>query len=260
MKYLSLIASLSVTILIKLWGIDAILQKPVLAIATFRNISSSWKISQMYTPPDRGAPPTTTPTGTRGSCALSKEKNLLLLIPENNIGLTLSKYPTFFVYIPPYKDAQEAEFFITDAENNNIYNHRLQLPEKSGIIKIKLPEKKSPPLEVGKEYTWGIQIFCQPDTGDHSGDAFSRGFIERIEPNIYLVEKLKKAKPLTVPSIYASQGIWYDALESIVELRRLNLNNPKLIHDWQELFNSANSHGKEELIPAPILDCCETED
>ncbi|WP_371357149.1 DUF928 domain-containing protein, partial [Hydrocoleum sp. CS-953] len=114
----------------------------------------------MYIPPDRGAPPATAAPATRGksvgsgSCLLGNKK-LTLLVPETRSGLTISKYPTFFVYIPPYKDAQEAEFFITDAEKNDIYNHRLQLPEKSGIIRIKISPKKSPPLEVRKNYLWG---------------------------------------------------------------------------------------------------------
>ncbi len=254
MRYLLLIASLSVAIVMKLFSVFGFLQRPTLAITTFINISSSWKSSQMYIPPDRGAPATTTSTGTRGSC-ISKAKTLLLLIPEDNIGLTLSEYPTLFVYIPPYKEAKEAEFFITDIDNNDVYNHRFQLPKKSGIIRIKVPEEKSPPLKIGKKYIWGVQIFC-PDKGDHSGDALSQGFIELIQPNIYLLEKLKKARPLTLPTVYASQGIWYDALESIVQLRSLNRENPKLIDDWQELFNSANSQGKEEFIQAPLLDCC----
>ncbi|WP_371357150.1 DUF928 domain-containing protein [Hydrocoleum sp. CS-953] len=172
----------------------------------------------------------------------------------------MSKYPTFFVYIPPYKDAQEAEFFITDAEKNDIYNHRLQLPEKSGIIRIKISPKKSPPLEVRKNYLWGVQIFCISELGDRSGNPFVEGIIQRIQPKISLYNKLAGVTPLTLPTVYASQGIWYDALESMVQLRRLNPNNPKLIDDWEELFNSANSQGKEELIPAAILDCCERED
>ncbi|MGD1704327.1 DUF928 domain-containing protein [Dapis sp. BLCC M229] len=80
------------------------------------------------------------------------------------------------------------------------------------------------------------------------------------KPEKSLYNKLVGVTPLTLPTVYASQGIWYDALESMVQLRRLNPNNPKLIDDWQKLFNSANSQGKEELIPAPILDCCQRED
>ncbi len=105
-----------------------------------------------------------------------------------------------------------------------------------------------------------MQIFCTVNQGDLSGYPFSQGFIERIQPNVYLLEKLKKARTLSLPTVYASQGIWYDALESIVQLRSLNPNHPQLINDWQELFDSANSQGKEEFIQAPVLDCCQRQD
>ncbi|MEM1171610.1 MAG: DUF928 domain-containing protein [Cyanobacteria bacterium P01_H01_bin.35] len=265
MKYLLLIASLSVTILTKLWSISAVLEKPVLAITTFKNISSSWKISQTYKPPDRGAPPATTPSGTRGPSAGSGQcllgnKKLTLLLPETKWGLTISKYPTLYVYIPPYKNAQEAEFFVIDSEKNDVYNHFFKLPERPGIIRIKLPPEKSPPLEVGKNYSWGVKISCISEVPDPTLDPFVEGKIKRIQPAQSLYNKLAGVTPLTLPTVYASQGIWYDALESMVQLRKLNPDNPKLINEWEELFNSANSQGKEELIQAPILDCCQKED
>ncbi len=67
-------------------------------------------------------------------------------------------------------------------------------------------------------------------------------------------------KPLTLPTIYAAEGIWYDSLASIVQLRRLNSNNSQLINDWQELFNSANSEERENFINAPLLESCELKD
>ncbi len=66
--------------------------------------------------------------------------------------------------------------------------------------------------------------------------------------------------PLTLASVYADQGIWYNALESLVELRTLNLKNSQLINDLQELFNSANSEERESFINAPLLEYCELKD
>ncbi|MGB3510076.1 MAG: DUF928 domain-containing protein [Microcoleaceae cyanobacterium] len=252
MRYLLLIVTFVVAIGLKLLNLSSFLQKPALAINNLQNIRNTWQIAQTYIPPDRGAPKSTTTGGTRGvKCLLSPKQILPLLIPGNSIGLTLSEYPTFFVYIPPYKEAQTGEFFITDTNNNDIYNNVFQLPETSGIIKIKLPEQKAPPLAVGKKYIWGVQIICS-----NENYVFNTGFIERIEPNISLINKLKNARPLTLPTVYASEGIWYDALESLVELRRLNLENSQLINDWQELFNSAKSQGKDLFMEAPLLECC----
>ncbi|NEP87942.1 MAG: DUF928 domain-containing protein [Okeania sp. SIO2C2] len=263
MRYLLLITTLSVVLMMKLLNIAGVVQRPAFAIPSFGNISNDWRISQTYIPPDRGAPPTTTSSGTRGGeqCLLSEKKIVPLLIPGNNIGVTLSKHPTFFIYIPPYQKAQKARFFLTEwISQEEIYEEDFQLPKKSGIIKIKIPAEKSAPLEIGKTYIWGVQIWCEYDPLGESADYFSQGFIERIQADRYLLEKLKTARPLTLSTVYASQGIWYDALESIVELRSLNIENPQLIDDWKKLFESANSQGKEEFIQAPVLDCCQRED
>ncbi len=111
MRYLLLTATFSIT-MIKLLGIFRLPQIPALAMANFQNINSSWKIYQKYIPPYRGAPEATKSSGTRGGssasseCLLSQEENFPLLSPEDQMGLTLSEYPTFFIYIPPYKNAQ----------------------------------------------------------------------------------------------------------------------------------------------------------
>ncbi|NEP38769.1 MAG: DUF928 domain-containing protein [Okeania sp. SIO2H7] len=50
-----------------------------------------------------------------------------LLIPGNNIGVTLSKHPTFFIYIPPYQKAQKARFFLTEwISQEEIYEEDFQ--------------------------------------------------------------------------------------------------------------------------------------
>ncbi len=257
LTYLLLIVTFIVAIVIKLLSTSNFLHRPAIAITNLQNIRDTWEISQTYKPPDRGAPKSTTTGGTRGGeCLLSNQK-LTLLLPKTGSGLTLSKYPKFYVYIPPYQNAEEAIFFITDAEDKDIYEGVFQLPEESGIIGIKLPQEKSPPLEVGKIYDWGVQIFCNPKSADQSGDPIVNGIIKRIKPEESLSRKLLGVTPLALPTIYANQGIWYDALESLVELRTLNLKNSQLINDWQELFNSANSEERESFMNAPLLECCE---
>lgn len=242
------------------WSLSSLTPRPVAVNTFWKNFNNSWKIAQKYVPPDRGAPKVTQGSATRGGQCLLLNKKLTLLLPETGRGLTISEYPVFFVYIPLYQKAQKAEFFITDTDHKDVYNHLFQLPQQTGIIRLKIPENKLAPLEVGKNYIWGVQIFCNPENGDQSGDPIVRGIIERIKPEKSLSNQLEGVTPLILPTVYASQGIWYDALESIAQLRSLNPENTKLIDDWQELFNSANSQGKEDLIKAPLLNCCEIED
>ncbi|MGB3510077.1 MAG: DUF928 domain-containing protein [Microcoleaceae cyanobacterium] len=178
------------------------------------------------------------------------------MLPETWEGLTISEYPTFYVYIPPYQNAKEADFFITDLEKNNVYDHIFLLPEKPGIIQLKIPEKHLAALKIGKNYTWGVHISCISEIGEQSGDPIVEGIIKRIKPEESLSNKLAGVTPLTLPTVYASEGIWYDALESLVQLRSLNPENSQLVNDWQELFNSANSKERESFLEAPLLECC----
>lgn len=266
MRYLLLIIAFIVAIAIKILSTSSFLEKPALAITSLPIISNSWKITQTYIPPDRGAPESTTTGGTRGGqCLLSQAKIIPLLIPGNSFGVTLSEYPTFFAYIPPSQEAQEGEFFLAEwfsRENQqDIYNEHFQLPDNAGgIIGLKIPAEKSPPLQLGKKYIWGVRIFCDPEKIEQDGDPLSKGFIELIQPNLSLLERLKNARPLTLPTIYAAQGIWYDALASLMELRSLNPQNSQLINDWQELLNSAKSEGRETFMEAPLLECCQLKD
>ena len=259
MRYLLLIVIFVLAIGIKLFSPSSFLQKPALAINNLQNIRDTRQIAQTYVPPDRGAPKSTTTGGTRGKCLL--DQKLTLLLPQTGAGLTISEYPSFYVYIPPYQNAKEADFFIIDdVEKNNVYDHIFLLPEKPGIININVPQEKSPPFKVGKEYIWGVQINCKDSLGDYGASPKVEGIIKRIKPEETLSNKLAGVTPLALPNVYASEGIWYDALASLVQLRSLNLENSQLINDWQELFNSAKSEEKESFINAPLLECCEVEE
>ncbi len=193
MRNLLLIVTFAIALAISLFTKSYFLQQPVLAINYLQNIRDTWQIYQTYIPPDRGAPERTTTTGTRGQslsvsqslsvgqCLLLNQK-LTLLLPDTGAGLTISKYPTFYVYIPPYEKAKEAVFFLVDAYDNQIYEGIFQLAKKTGIIQLKLPAKQLTTLQVGKIYNWGLQIFCNPKSGDKSGDPIINGLIELIKP------------------------------------------------------------------------------
>lgn len=87
MRYLSLIPSFSVALAIKLFSISNLLQKPALAIATLRYISSNRKIARMYKLRDQGAFQSTASSGSCSSCILSEVPTLLVLISQGFIEL-----------------------------------------------------------------------------------------------------------------------------------------------------------------------------
>ncbi len=72
---------------------------------------------------------------------------------------------------------------ITDANKKKVVDERIfQLPQKPGIFKLNIPPEKSPPLQVGKKYFWGVQILCIDELGDRSCSPIVESIIQPIEP------------------------------------------------------------------------------
>ena|SRR3569832_382299 len=99
-------------------------------------------LSVPYTPPTRKPPEITVLGGSRGAgvCADSNQKiqDIIPLIPdylsppkpgENQAyyGLTLSEYPTLFVYVPK-TNAQRGELVLQDKNNKLVIRTQFSLP------------------------------------------------------------------------------------------------------------------------------------
>lgn len=203
------------------------------------NQNTPIKLSEVFQPPDRGAPARTADGGARG-CGEYKqgEKPLTALIPRKHLALTVAEHPTFFWYIPQ-SEAKALEFTLRDENDETvIYRTTLPVPTKAGIISLTLPSDSAPALEVGKMYHWYLAMICNPE--DRSGDTVVDGWIERISLSEKLAEEIKNASPNTLPSIYAKAGIWHEALATLAKLRRNNPNDTNVASRWQEFLKSVD--------------------
>lgn len=220
----------------------------------------AWEVSQSYQPPDRSAPSTTAGGASRGGCIESTEV-LTSLMPSNNLGLTLTGYPTFFWYVPKSK-AEALEFKLLDGENGQvIYQKILAVPENSGIVSFTLSNNELPaPLEVGKMYHWFFTMVCPPNSDqelpDKSGNVIVDGWVERTELSPSLVNKLKNAAPSDRPALYAAAGLWHDSLTTLVELLCQKPDDRNLKNQWKKLLDSV---GLNVIVEQPILNCCTSE-
>lgn len=163
-------------------------------------------------------------------------------------GLTTSERPTFWFYVP-YSN-MSAEFVLQDSEQNEIYkNPNITLTSKSGVIGISLPsDRKS--LEVGKTYRWFLKIRCnQQQTA--SVPIYVEGDIQRVKLNPSLEQQLQSTSdPRQKIAIYAANGIWFDALTNLGQLRFANPNDATLVTDWQSLLRSG---GLENIAVFPLV-------
>ncbi|MEG4571846.1 DUF928 domain-containing protein [Microcoleus sp. N3A4] len=184
----------------------------------------------------------------RGGCGSISQLSLKALVPENKIGRTVSDYPTLFFYLPQ-TGAELAEFTLEDQSRNQIYKQDVTISNLSGVIGVSIPANKNvPPLEVGKSYRWNFTVIC--DSQDRSIDQMETGIVRRVELSADIRSQLEKADPRQKTVIYAENGIWQDALGTLVAARRANPNDAELVADWKILLDSVKL---SEIAAEPIV-------
>lgn len=203
--------------------------------------------AQKFVPKKRGLPGRREGGGTRGAC-LNSKSNLTAIMPISNSGLTISSHPTFSWYVPE-TEATMAEFVLLDRNDQEIYQTTFQITGKAGIISLTLPTTTTmPPLKADQQYRWKFAIAC--DNSDASNDMMTEGWIERVNPSPELKSKLSGKSPAEQASLYAAEGIWYDALQILADLRRTQ-STPTTQTYWQTLLQSVelNNLATETVLP-----------
>lgn len=187
-----------------------------------------------FKPPDVTAPDNRQ-GGTHRGCQLREGLSITPLIPESNIGLTLTDSPTFFVYVS--QPAAQVEFvLLNEDESEVVYETTLKI-DKAGIVGVTISDKgKTKNIEVGKRYVWSFALACDPQ--ERSGDYIVKGWMQRIEPQATLKNDLANSDPRARLLTYATNGIWYETLATLAELRRQSPDDAKLTAQWTQLLQS----------------------
>lgn len=166
----------------------------------------------VYKPPLRGAPQARVGGGTRG--AGSKAAVLQVLAPDHT-GLTTQAQPTIYWYART-PAAARFEFALIDDEG---IDPLLEVEEDSdrvaGFRHLNLGNYGIT-LQPGVSYQWSVALVS--DGASRSSDLVSSGIIERIEPEAALHSRIENAAGIDLVGIYASEGLWYDALDSVSKL------------------------------------------
>ncbi|MEH1795962.1 DUF928 domain-containing protein [Nostoc sp.] len=166
--------------------------------------------------------------------SFTKEANSVI----NVWGKTTVEHPSWFFYVPYTKDLPYAvEFVLQDRDSNEIYKKAIALPEKPGIISVSLPTT-APALEINKQYRWFFTINC--DQEKNSPPTYVEGVITRVELNPAIVKELQTTELQKRYAIYAQNGIWYDALTTLAQLRQKNPKDTALQTEWQNLLGSTH--------------------
>ncbi|WP_190913823.1 DUF928 domain-containing protein [Nostoc sp. FACHB-892] len=209
-------------------------------------------------PKDIGEPGKRGEAGSRG-CGqdinkplTSSQKRLTALVPvysnsELVFGTTIREHPSFLFYIPYSSDFASGEFVLEDeAGDQTIY--KTSLSGTPGIVNLRLPSKAAP-LEIGKQYRWYLNIYCQKD---NQIIANVEGYVKREQLKPALKTQLEKATPSQQVNLYAANGIWYEALSAASELRRTNSQDTS----WTALLKAV---GLNDFAIEPKVECCNLE-
>lgn len=198
-----------------------------------------------FEPPGDGRPDNTAGGASRdgGTCfqdaegAQSQQQvsvGVTPLMPVTSQGLTVAERPTFFVYVPR-TSAKQAFFSLRDKNEEYYYQTTLPLANTPGIVSVQLPAD-APALQIGKTYQWSFVTICGKNLA--VDDPRVEGQIQRIEPNPALLRQIEKVSPLERAALFGSNGIWYDTLSNLAELKRSQPGNSTLTANWENLLKS----------------------
>ncbi|WP_414588511.1 DUF928 domain-containing protein [Scytonema sp. PCC 10023] len=185
--------------------------------------------------PKKGLPGRRENGGTRRESCMSGELPLLaLLLPPTNIGLTTAAYPRFFWYTPK-NTAQKVNFTLHKVDETGqrtlVYNTTFQPSRESGVTSLALPSQTIPPLEINQLYQFSVSLICTQDTSPNSVITVY-GWVQRVDVSNNLESTLKQLSPKERISVYAQQGLWFDLVSTLADLRACNPSDPTLLATW----------------------------
>lgn len=157
-------------------------------------------------------------------------------------GETISERPTIWLYFPGLAPninpaAIKFELVLQSATNQPLYRTSLPLPTKAGIVGITLPAEQAA-LEPNQMYHWYIKAQCPAAPMQQQASVYMDGWVRRIIPDAALFSQLQQATPEQKFILYAEKGIWYDALNTLAQLRQNRPSDPTIARDWRELLKS----------------------
>jgi Domain of Unknown Function (DUF928) len=203
-------------------------------------------------PVDIGEPGQRAGAGSRRTCGEQTAqfgKGLTALVPlsqagnstgnstgnsEVVFGITSIDRPTFWFYTS-YQPPFAGTFVLQDQTGAVVYESPVTLPETRGVIRLSLPNTVAA-LQVDRPYHWFLKIYCQSQSPP---DSFVDGWIQRKAISPTLQNQLANATPQEQVTLYANNGIWFEALSTAAELHRANPNDL----NWAELLRSIGLQG-----------------
>ncbi|NJM49362.1 MAG: DUF928 domain-containing protein, partial [Alkalinema sp. RU_4_3] len=170
--------------------------------------------------------------GERQGACLGVKNQVVALVPSDSKGATVMDRPTLG-FVLPKTEATQAELRIRDENFNVVYHTTFSVSGTGGVIGVGIPASAAG-LEEGKSYSWDFALACE---GDRSADLRTTGLIYRMTAAGSLA-KLDGLKPEARVDLLAREGVWYDALATMLEMREKAPQDRQVKAEWEELLRS----------------------
>ncbi|KAB8321100.1 DUF928 domain-containing protein [Tolypothrix campylonemoides VB511288] len=209
--------------------------------------------------PKKGLPGRRENGGTRReSCMFGELPLLALLLPPTNIGLTTAAYPRFFWYTPK-NTAQKVNFTLHKVNETGqrtlVYNTSFQPSRESGVTSLALPSQTIPPLEINQLYQFSVSLICGQDASPNSVITVY-GWVQRVALSNNVESTLKQLSRRERISVYAQQGLWFDLVSTLADLRACNFSDPTLLATWVSVVKQTALFKAEAIAQQPLLQKC----
>lgn len=202
-----------------------------------------------YQPPNRGAPGRTQDAGSRPLCP-KVEKPFTALSPSTNWGETLEAHPTFWLYIP--ENTHSVRLILRDEPTQSeLYRTTFPLTAQKGIGRFSLPTE-APPLDVDRLYNWQFDLICD---AENSSRFRVGGIVVRREPSEGLKNQIQSAPLSDRVNVLAAEGLWFDAVTALAQLRLASPQETTLQAGWENLLHHADV-GLNQFSEDTLLSCC----
>jgi hypothetical protein len=149
--------------------------------------------------------------GSRGWTA--KMPSVYVLAPDHT-GFTTSGHPSLFWYQSGPAGMRIEVTIIEPHKPGWVLRVGADKAEQGGIHRLPL-DRYNVTLAPGVLYKWTVALV--PDRANRSQDIIASDTIQRIEPGAQMATALARARGLDKAAIYAGNGIWYDALETVTD-------------------------------------------
>jgi len=162
-----------------------------------------------YQPPQRGAPRARVGGGTRGT---GGDRAELQVLAPDHVGLTTQAQPTLYWYARTPAAAHIEFALVSETAVDPLLEVETGEVKLAGVQHLDLAAHNIT-LEPGVPYQWSVALVM--DETSRSSDVMASGVIELIEPDKAVSSRIAGSRGTDLVAVYATEGIWYDALDAI---------------------------------------------